>query len=308
MKSYSPKIAAQMAVRRNTQHGTSRHKLSESAAGLVTSVLTEKAHESALTVLAKCLLKLNGRHLKNVTQAESLDYLYSIAKSRRQSTVSLARQALNLHIFKNDQLPFVQSEIPTEPQNRAYTRRQIELLTASAEPDLALSIKIAADAGLRAMELLTIGKPTDLTPSNRDWNKSRFSARHGDVKYIVHGKGGLKREVRLHSELALELENARRQEPMRVSNRGAHLISHYQLIGGQQFSIRFTQLSMKVLGFTLGGHGLRHSFAQRRRNEYLRCGFSVGEAVPILSQEMGHFASKNTWAYLRDCTHCKQMP
>ena len=305
MKNYSPKLAAQLTVRRNTQHGTSRHKLPETAS-IVRSVLTEKAHVSALTVFAKGLLKLNGRHLKNVTRPESVDYLYSIAKTRRQSTVSLTRQALNLHIFRNDPLPFVQSEIPTEPKNRAYSRRQIELLTASAEADLALSIKLAENAGLRAMELVTIGKPTDLMPSNRGWNKSRFSGRAGDVEYVVHGKGGLKREVRLHAELALELENTRRQEPMRVSNRGAHLISHYHLLGGQQFSIRFTQLSMKVLGFTFGAHGLRHSFGQRRRNEFLRCGFSMKEAVPMLSQEMGHFASKNTLAYLRDCSSGKK--
>ncbi len=301
MKNYSPKIAAQMIVRRKTLHGVSRHKSPGDAAQLVTSVLTEKAHVSSLSLFAKWLLAQSGRHLKNATRLEVQMYLDEISKTRRQSTVSLARQAINLHLYAHAPLTFVRSKVATEPQNRAYTKRQIALLIASAECDLAFSIRVAENAGLRAMELSTIARPSDFCRSNRNWNAERFGGRNDDVEYVVHGKGGLKREVRLCSELAKELETMRRDCPIRVSNRGAHLVSNYQLLGSQQFSICFSRHSMKILGFTLGGHGLRHSFAQRRRDEYLQCGMSLSDAVPILSQEMGHFASKNTWAYLRDC-------
>lgn len=301
MKKYSPKIAAEMVVFPNVEHGLSRHTDKVKAHSKVTSVMTEKAHVRALTSVASWLHARDGKHLKNLNKEEAQAYLIGLATTRRQSTVSLARQAINLHLLQDDPLTFVPSEVPTEPVDRAYTCAEIDLLIESASPELAFSIALSADAGLRGMELLTLASPGQLQPSLRDWLPDRFRGRDYDAPFIVWGKGGLHREVRVSKALAVQLEGVRRETKVKVSHRGAHLPSFFQLLGGHRFSKEFGRLSMKVLGFSHGAHGLRHSFAQRRRNELLCCGCSLSYALAVVSQEIGHFHDKNTRAYMRDC-------
>ncbi len=300
MRKYQHKIAAELAVRANTQHGLSRHRNPVETKGKVSSVLTEVAHVSALAVYAKWLLKLNGRHLKNSKLQDAKAYLSEIASTKKQSTVSLARQAINMHIHPTTPLVFVTSQVPTIPKNRAYSRKQIDLLCACADPLLRFSILLAADAGLREMELMSIAPKCALSSSARNWSNDRFRGRHGDQGYVVHGKGGLLREVYVSHGLAIELDSHLRPEMLRVRHRGAHLNSYFDLMGGHEFAIKFGRLSKKILGFSNGAHGLRHSFAQNRRDQLICCGFSIEEAIQILSQELGHFSTKNTLAYLRD--------
>ena len=301
MKNYSCKIAAQKIVWPHTQLGVSRHQNREQALGVVTSVLTEKAHVSALTKFAQWLLDLKGKHLKNANRQEAIDYLEERALTRRQSTVDLDRQAVNMHLGFDGPLDFVAAKIATVEKDRAYTQQQIELLVAEAEADLALSILIASDAGLRGMELITLSTPATMAPSVRaKWSVDRFTGREGDVRFVVHGKGGLRREVRLTPELSKLVMALLRRQPVRLSHRGAHLTSCFDICGGHKFAVEFSKLSLRVLGFTHGAHGLRHSFAQRRRTELLCAGFSVKEMLLILSQELGHFHTQNTLTYLRD--------
>ena len=300
MKNYSPKIAAQRAVRANVHHGLSRKSFPDHAAKAVTSVLTEVAHTSALTGYARQLKLSTGKHLKNSTTQDARQYLKTIATAKRQSTVDLARQAISLHIHPGDPLPYICSEVPTVARNRAYSPAQIQLLCAEADPFMRVSIALASDAGLREMELLTLARFSSLTPSDRRWHEGRFFGREDDVPLVVHGKGGLVREVRVSQEHAEKLKLAERIHPVRIDHRGAHLTSHFDLVGGHRFSSKFGRLSQRVLGFSHGGHGLRHSFAQRRRDELLCLGFCLNEAIQILSHELGHFATKNTLAYLRD--------
>lgn len=300
MKNYSPKIAAQRAVRANVQHGLSRHSSPDRAKTMVTSILTEKAHVSALTGYAKQLKLVTGKNLKNSKTNDALQYLESLAETRRQSTVDLARQAINLHVHPDRPIPYICSQVPTIVRNRAYTAEQIQLLCAEADPCMRVSISLASDAGLREMELLTLARFSRLTPSDRRWHEDRFSGRADDAPFVVHGKGGLVREVRVNQENAEKLKLAERAHPVRIDHRGAHLMSHFDLIGGHKFSSKFGRLSQRVLGFSQGGHGLRHSFSQRRRDELLCLGFCLNEAIQILSHELGHFATKNTLAYLRD--------
>lgn len=300
MKKYSPKIAAKLLVVSHAQHGLSRHTHREMASSTVVSVLTEKAHCSALTLCANWLLKTKGKHLKNLTKVDAMEYLETRAETCKQSAVSLGRQAINLHILGEDPVNFVASKIPHEPKNRAYSNTEIDLLVWLASPEMALSILLAVDAGLRDMELLTISHAEALHPSARDWSADRFCARENDVPFVVWGKGGLRREVRVSPNLAAQLEATAREHPQRVSNRGAFLTSHFDLVGGHRFSIEFGKLSKFSLGFSHGSHGLRHTFAQRRRDHLICSGHSMESAILILSQELGHFHCKNTMAYLRD--------
>jgi integrase len=300
MRKYDPKTAAKKIVISNTQHGLSRHKFPELAMKKVSGVLTEIAHVSALTGYARWLLQTRGKHLKHATSVDAQQYLEFKASNHSQSTVSLARQSINFHILPNTPIAFISSNVPTEPKNRAYTMKQIDLLVDSASPALGMSILIAADAGLREMELITICESSFLKESGRDWKSERFTGRHNDEIFVVRGKGGLHRQVRLNKGLAVKLRSLRRPVAVQVNHRGAHLVSHFELIAGHQLASQFGRLSKAVLGFSHGAHGLRHTFAQRRRNELICSGFSLVEAVVILSQELGHFSIKNTLAYLRD--------
>lgn len=300
MKNYSAKIAAEMVVIRNVEHGLSRHLNKELARTKVASVLTEKAHIQALTSVASWLHDLSGKHLKNLKKVEAETFLNERAKTHGQSSVSLARQAINLHLLQNERLDFVKAEAPTELIDRAYTSAEIELLVECAGPELALSISLSEDAGLRGMELLTLALPGQLHPSERDWLPDRFRGREDAARFVVWGKGGLHREVRVSPVLAAQLEELRREAKVMVSHRGAHLPSAFALMGGHRFSKEFGRLSTKVLGFSHGAHGLRHSFAQRRRVELLCVGLTLSEAILVISQELGHFHTKNTLAYVRD--------
>jgi integrase len=300
MKNYSPKIAAERLVQKSLALGLSRHEYPELVKAKVTSVMTADAHASALTQFAKHLIAERGKHLKNASSSDAKEYLEKIALSKKQSTVSLSRQAINLHLLPLQPATHVVSALSTVPVNRAYSSPQIKLLCDAASQSLALSIGLAYSAGLRAMELVSIGPSNERFSSNRNWDEKRFWGRKHYIAFIVHGKGGLHREVRAEPELAERLMALRRLSPISVSNRHARLVSHFDLIGGHDFSIQFTRLSNDALGFSHGAHGLRHSYAQLRLHELLCLGLSIDEAIKVVSQEMGHFAIKNTMAYLRD--------
>lgn len=301
MKKYDPTIAAQRIVSPNVHLGLSRHNFPDLAKERITSVLTARAHTSALSGYARWLHKnVNGKHLKNSSAEDASKFLRDRALTCRQSTINLDRQAINFHLHYATPVAFVAAEVETILTNRAYNNKQIDLLVDAAEPDLASAILIATDGGLRDMELITISEPNVLSPSQRNWNPNRFAGWENDVQFVVHGKGGLRREVRLSKDSAVRMQPFALEQPQVVKHRGADLTSYFSLMSGQRFSIEFGKLSKSVLGFSNGSHGLRHSFAQRRRNELMCCGFSYDQAILILSQELGHFASKNTFAYLRD--------
>jgi integrase len=300
MKNYSPQKAAERAVHLNLALGLSRHQHPALARTKVTSVMTADAHCSALTQFSKHLACESNKHLKNASPSDAKLYLEKISLTKKQSTVSLARQAINLHLLPHQPIKHVVSCIATKPLNRAYTTVQINFLCEMASPTLALSIAIACSAGLRVMELLSISDTDQQRVSHRDWHVNRFLGREHYPKFIVHGKGGLCREIRITPELALRLADMKRQVPVYVSNRHAHLQSYFDLMGGHDFSIQFSKLSKRILGFSHGAHGLRHSYAQQRLHELLCIGLTIDEAIQVVSQEMGHFAIKNTMAYLRD--------
>ena len=305
MKNYSPKTAAQQAVWSNVKHGLSRHTSPQMSESKVVSVLTEKAHVSALTMYSKWILNKYGRHLHKSTPTAANQYLKELAETKRQATVSLARQAINMHVHYDCQVAYVKSTVPTIPQNRAYTPSEILLLRHQANPALSLSVHLVAAAGLRGMELVSLAPMSARIVSQREWHVGLFKGREQEVRFSVHGKGGLLREVRFPVHLTNQLESTLRPNPLLISHRGAHLLSYYDLMGGHAFSCQFGQLSVQTFDFSFGAHGLRHAFAQRRRDELLWLGFSFIDAIKVLSQELGHFSSANTFAYLRDQSYDK---
>lgn len=298
MKNYCPKTAAKRQVFPQVHHGLSRKLFPKIARTKITSVLTERNHVSALTVLAKWLLRESGKHLKNLCFREAKEYLIKRSSEVRQKTLDLDRQVINMHFCLGEKMDYILSHVITPTVDRAYTHLQLEHLLSRAPARLRLSIQMAVDAGLRSMELVTIGRIEELPPSRREWHFGKFSGREADSKFCVHGKGGLVREVRLNARLGDALTIHKRPAVTMVTHCGAHLKSHFDLVGGNTFCRQFGRLSKKHLGFSHGAHGLRYMFAQARLLGLICSGHLPAEALKILSQEMGHFSTSNTLVYL----------
>ena len=62
---------------------------------------------------------------------------------------------------------------------------------------------------------------------------------------------------------------------------------------------RSGRASTTVLGWSKGGHGLRHSYAQDRVMELQTLRLSQEAAKEVVSQELGHFRPEITDTYLR---------
>lgn len=301
MKNYSTALTAQLLVSQRVRLGESRHKMKGKKIDVITSLGTARNHQNALKCAADWLVNTKGKHLKNMDIFDVSEYLSLRAISVGQSAVNLARQSINFHLLHDDPVPFIPSQVETKLSNRAYSEGQIGLLLEAANPDMGLSICVARSGGLRAMELITIAPPVLLQESIREgWRPERFVGRETDRCFVVHGKGGLKREVRLSPPVATALLKVARPEPIIVTSRGIRYRSFFKLTAGVNFSAQFSTLSKRILGFSYGGHGLRHSFAKVRLFDLMRLGLNYADSLGVLSNELGHFSTANTTAYLRD--------
>lgn len=191
---------------------------------------------------------------------------------------------------------------PLREITRAYSDHQIAAIAKniSSEHDR-LAVLIARDAGLRAKEIITlrrVGEGQSET-TQRDWRSDRHIFKGESISYLVTGKGGLVRTVKIRPELAERLEKLRLENPKSISDRGVNYTQYYDLTGGQKLSAIFTKASNTTLGYSNGVHGLRHSYAHRRMDFLLSRGISFNNAKHITSQEMGHMRMKITDTYLR---------
>ena len=158
----------------------------------------------------------------------------------------------------------------------------------------ALATLIAYAAGLRAHELLTLARPAERPPDVRPARPEKFDGRPG-IDYSVIG---LVRLVRIPDDLAARLEQRRRDDAVRVTDREIRYLSRYDIGGGEAWSRSFSRASDSALGWSRGAHGLRHSYAQERMAELQR-GLRYEDALEVVSQELGHFRPGITRDYLR---------
>ena len=106
------------------------------------------------------------------------------------------------------------------------------------------------------------GVPAGAAAAGRQWAPERFKGAEGRP-YLVQGKGGLWREVRVPEALAERLEETRRDAqdppppPCDVVDSRVHYKALYDLGGGNAWSRSFTDASKRALGWTTGAHGLR---------------------------------------------------
>lgn len=215
-----------------------------------------------------------------------------------QSWLDTHRRALELTL--GVKLERIKSEVEIIRSTRSYAKGQPEMVAEAQAERNAISTRIARYAGLRAHELFTIRPIAEQPPSSRRrWKSALFQGRAEWARYTVVGKGGLCREVRLSPVLAAALEQRRRAEPVTVRDRGVFYKIYYDIGGGNAWSKSFTVASQRALGWSNGGHGMRHNYAQERMDDYQGMGYSYREALAYVAQELGHFAPSTTEVYLR---------
>ena len=240
--------------------------------------------------------KITAEQANHILQIMSADYAQS---SLNTATRALELHTRNLHQDNNLTLDRQKSEIPAINNSRAYTFNQTKLLIDRATPALALSIELKRSCGIRAEGLYTIRPISEQPPTDRRYDLKDYPQKDGYKLYTVAEKGALIRPVYVREDLAKRLEETRLDVPRVVVDRGVRVTSHYNLIGGNSFSSYFNQHSTIVLGYSRGGHGLRHAYAQQRMIQLQRAGYSTQDAKEILAKELGHFRASIVNYYLR---------
>jgi integrase len=261
------------------------------------SLGTKRNYTQALERITKWIQENKLGDLKNLTSEKAIHYLELRGQTVGQKTLDQERQAMQLLL--NTTLPVIKSELTQVLKSRAYTEIQVNLITQGQTNKYKLATQIAYSSGLRAHELLTLRKQSERSASkHREWSGNRFYGREGQV-YTVIGKGGLIREVIIPNALAEQLEKFRSSNLMIIKDRNIFYKSYYNIGGGKDWSSSFSSASKRILTWSHGGHGLRHTYAQQRMNELQQIGFRYEKALGIVSQELGHFRPDITEVYLR---------
>ncbi len=289
------KDQAEYAIRKKLQFGKARHTNKDDRK--IHSLGTARNYQQALTTLTQWLKDNRLCDLRRLTKETALQYLELRGQSVGQKTLDQDRQAIQLHLGIS--LPVIKSELTQALKSRAYTVAQIELVMQRQTEKNRLATSIAASAGLRAHELLTLRRREERKAStHRTWSPQRFIGRQGNV-YTVVGKGGLIREVLIPPALAIKLESKRFTSPIIVYDRKIKYLQYYNIAGGKNWTNSFSAASKRILGWSYGAHGLRHTYAQQRMDELQQRGFIYQDALGLVSQAMGHFRPDITEVYLR---------
>ncbi len=259
----SPEQQAEAVVGRLVNLGELRRNPNRPA-----SVRTVANYRDCLLQIARHIAA-KGMELRDLTPETAVEYLRSRTADLGQKALDMHRQALQamlVHVSRRlpagERLTAVRSAKPRRTGGRAYRPEQIRMVAAAQNARNGLSTLIAHAAGLRAHELLTIARPAEHPPDRRPARPEKFDGRPGR-DYTVIGKGGLVRIVRLPHHLAERLEEVRREEPVRVTDRGIHYTSRYDVAGGTPWSVSFGSASKRALGWTAGAHGARHYSGRR---------------------------------------------
>ena len=291
----APQAQAEHAVARKLALGTGRHDHRND--GRIHSLGTARGYGQALKGFADYLREHRLGDLPGATDQEARQYLAERSHRVGQKTLDLDRQAIQMHLGLR--LEVVRSDRESALSTRGYTPAQVARIASAQSEANGLATRLAYHAGLRAHELLTLRPAGERSASgHRQWSADRFAGREG-VRYTVVGKGGLVREVLLTRELAAAVEARRLEEPRLVVDRGVQYVQCYTIGGGRSWSQSFSSASRRELGFSNGGHGLRHSYVQERMDELQRRGMAYEQARATVAQEVGHFAGETTEAYLR---------
>ncbi len=276
--------------------------------GVLQSVGTVRNYEAALKKVTVFANEHCGVSLRNISIEQAKAYLAERAQVVGQKSLDMERQAIQCmlrNVSKKlgqfETLKCPPSSRPQQLVHRAYTQAQINKITQAQSPKNALSTQIAYTAGLRAHELLTLRPTNEQKPDVRETKAvEKFQGLEKAVSFTVVGKGGLIREVRLPLGLANALEKQRLTHPVAIKDRNVNYLKHYDIAGGKSWSSNFSKTSKNTLGWSNGGHGCRHAYAQNRMTQLTQQhNKTFCQALTIVSQELGHFRPEITMTYLR---------
>lgn len=292
----SAKHQAEHAVSEKVALGKSRHNHKDE--GKIHAVRTAQAYTQVLKGFTVFIQENRLGDLRTATTHMAQMYLSERQEAGlSQKTLDQCRQALQCHLQRP--LERIQALEKTVLSSRSYTSQQIQAIAALQSAKNGLSTEIVHAAGLRAHELLTLRHISEqAASSHREWGLDRFNGRDGE-RYSVTGKGGLVREIMIPQNLVGRLEATRLNVPKSVTDRGVHYLQRYDIAGGKNWSTSFSRVSVSALGWSNGGHGLRHSYAQERMSELQGAGYSRNDALGVVAQELGHFSASTSEAYLR---------
>lgn len=225
-------------------------------------------------------------------------YLEEKSEIYQQKTLDQHRMALNLAYHKK--LPFIKSLLDTLLKARDYRLNEVLLIIHNLRPQNAIAILLCFFSGLRAHELATLERFDEGRPSStRKWSNQLFVLEENFSLYLVTGKGGLCRRVAIPNELAIIIESRRLANSKKVRDREVFYEMKYDLGFGQALSQCLTRASLKILRWSTGLHGLRHTYAKNRIKKLTLNGFYLETAKLIVSQELGHFRANIINCYLR---------
>jgi len=266
------------------------------------SVRTAENYKQIYTGLARFANENYQRNLNQSLRDEKIiaAFLESRATEISQKYLNTTRSALNTasHLtIEKVESTYTASRYLSQ-ESRAYSPEHVAIIVSHQAPHNALATEIVSAAGLRAHELFTLLPTAERPPTTeRDFRPDLFLGREGE-RYTVVGKGGLAREVLIPSELAGRLEQARLETPKTLTDRTVRYQQNYKIGAGQSWSKSFSEASKWQLGYSNGGHGLRHGYAQDRVLELEKERLFERDVREIVSQELGHFRPDVTLVYL----------
>lgn len=281
-------------------HGLSKSFCLQNDLNLVRSIGTARNYKQHIKQYLRwrveVALPLDGPHLVQHLQ----EYLFEQEEYLQQKQLDVCRQSLQT-VF-NVALEKATSHRVTFLKARACSSDEFELIVACQSERNRISARLCDATGARAHELFTMVPSSSYEldrSTNRPWRSDLFCHSTPSHIYTVAGKGGLRRHIAVPIDLAQALESLRLNTPMKVLDRGIIYFANYDIGGGKTLSQSFSDASMRAIGSSKGLHGLRHNYAQRRMVQLKSAGVSSGEALSIVSQELGHFRPDITLTYLR---------
>lgn len=301
----SSKSKAKRTTCRHTQHGLD--KSNAKSRKKIASLGTERNYSQAYSTYLDWCARANIHPDLEANATVVKRYLEERSKQVRQKTLDQDRQALQFLL--DQKFPYIISQRLTTNDKRSYTLSQMNAIASHQDEKNSITTLLANHSGVRAHEPATILRRDERSPSShREWDPRRFLGSPEYQTYTVIGKGGLVREIAVPLWLAEQLED-RRISSTRVTDRGIYYASKYDIGLGQAWSQSFSAASNRALGFSTGGHGLRHSFAKRRLQELITALELINpnndrariyqDALLLLSQELGHFRPEIVLCYLR---------
>lgn len=275
----------------------------------IRSIGTERDYTTVAKAITKWMDENKYGTLDRMTRKQALVYLNARAKVVCQTTLDRDRTIMDrLPRTGKKPLPRIKADRATgklAKTSRAYEHRQLIIIEGRQREQNAISTALAWRCGVRAHELLTIKRLDRLTKRerarlerNQKWDPRRLAGRDG-VLYIVRGKGGMMRIIVVPHDLAARLETQHIPEGIKTPDRKIPYRQYYDIRGGKNWSASFERASIRAFGYSLGGHGCRHTFAQDRLSEYRNAGFSNTDSRELTAQDLAHFRERITLAYLR---------